>query len=154
MDPSDNTILHPAALVMAQTLRRMGVTVDLQAMDWSTLTQRRASKESPGKVGWNLFVTNATLTGIGSPLLHTYVKNCEQAWYGWPCDRRIVDLTRQWSLETDAARRKQLIDELQKAHMENVSYIPLGQYRSIIAYRKQLTGLIRSPSLFYWNIEK
>ena len=26
--------------------------------------------------------------------------------------------------------------------MENVSYIPLGQYRSIIAYRKELTGLI------------
>ena len=38
--------------------------------------------------------------------------------------------------------------------MENVSYIPLGQYRSVIAYRKELTGLIRAPALFYWNIEK
>jgi peptide/nickel transport system substrate-binding protein len=154
MDPADNTILHPAALVTAQMLRRIGVKVDLQAMDWSTLTQRRASKDIPGQVGWNLFVTNATLTGIGNPLLHTYIKNCEQAWYGWPCDSKIVDLTRRWALESDSARRKQITDELQQAHMQNVSYIPLGQYRSIIAYRKELTGLIRAPSLFYWNIEK
>ena len=48
MDPADNTILHPAALVTAQMLRRMGATVDLQAMDWSTLTQRRASKDAAG----------------------------------------------------------------------------------------------------------
>jgi peptide/nickel transport system substrate-binding protein len=94
------------------------------------------------------------LTGISNPLLHTYIKNCEQAWYGWPCDRRIVELTRQWALEGDAARRKEIVDALQQAHMENVTYVPLGQYRSIIAYRKQLTGLIRGPALFYWNIEK
>lgn len=154
MDPADNSILHPAALVLAQTLRRMGATVDLQAMDWSTLTQRRAAKDPPGQVGWNLFVTNATLTGIGNPLLDTFNKNCEQAWYGWPCDKRIVELTRQWATETDAAKRKQITDELQKAHMNNVSNIPLGQYRSVIAYRKELTGLIRAPALFYWNVEK
>ena len=67
---------------------------------------------------------------------------------------KIVDLTRQWALETDNAKRKAITDQLQHAHMDNVSYIPLGQYRSIIAYRKELTGLIRAPSLFYWNIEK
>ena len=60
MDPADNTMLHPAALVAAQVLRRMGATVDLQAMDWSTLMQRRASKEPPAQGGWNVFVTNAT----------------------------------------------------------------------------------------------
>jgi peptide/nickel transport system substrate-binding protein len=154
MDPADNSVLHPAALVIAQTLRKMGAMVDLQAMDWSTLTQRRASKEPPGQGGWNLFSTNATLTGIGNPLLHTYVRNCEQAWYGWPCDKKIVELTRQWALEVDSAKRKQITDELQKAHMENVTYVPLGQYRSIIAYRKDLSGVIRAPALFYWNIEK
>ncbi len=106
MDQTDNTILHRAVLVAAQTLRRMGFTVDVLAMDWSTLIQRRASKAPPAQGGWNVFVTNATLTGIGNPLLHNFVKNCEQAWYGWPCDQRIVDLTRQWALETDTAKRK------------------------------------------------
>jgi len=154
MDPADNSVLHPAALVLAQSLRRMGANVDVQAMDWSTLTQRRASKAPPGQEGWNLFVTNATLTGISNPLLHTYIKNCDQAWYGWPCDRHIVELTRAWALEGDAGKRREIVDALQKAHLENVTYVPLGQYRSIIAYRKELMGLIRGPALFYWNVAK
>jgi peptide/nickel transport system substrate-binding protein len=154
MDPADNSVLHPAALMTAQTLRRIGAVADTQAMDWSTLTQRRASKNLPTQGGWNLFVTNATLTGIANPLLHIFAKNCDEAWYGWPCDKRIVDLSRQWALETDAAKRKQITDELQRVHMENVSYIPLGQYRSVIAYRKALKGVLPGPALFYWNVEK
>ena len=154
LDPTDNAVLHPAALVGTQTLKRMGINVDVQAMDFSTLTQRRASKNPPAQGGWNVFMTNATMTGIANPLLNTFSGNCEQGWYGWPCDRRIVDLSRQWALELDAGKRKQIIGELQKVHLENVTYIPLGQYRSVIAYRKNLQGMIAAPPLFYWNVEK
>ncbi|HEX5328333.1 MAG TPA: ABC transporter substrate-binding protein, partial [Acetobacteraceae bacterium] len=42
MDPADNAVLHPSALVAADTLRAIGAKVDLQSMDWSTLVQRRA----------------------------------------------------------------------------------------------------------------
>ena len=69
-------------------------------------------------------------------------------------DKRIVELTRQWSLELDPAKRKTIIGELQKIHLENVTYVPVGQYRSVIAYRKNLKGMIASPPLFYWNVEK
>jgi peptide/nickel transport system substrate-binding protein len=154
MDPADNSVLHPAALMTAQVLRRMGATADMQAMDWSTLVQRRASKSPAAEGGWDLFVTNATVTGIANPILHTYSKNCDQAWYGWPCEPKIVELSKQWALEADAAKRKQIIDDLQRLHLEYVSYIPLGQYQSVILYRKALKGVIPGPSLFYWNIEK
>jgi peptide/nickel transport system substrate-binding protein len=154
MDPADNSVLHPAALMTSQVLRRMGAAVDMQAMDWSTLVQRRASKSPPAQGGWNLFVTNATLTGISNPILHTYSKNCEQAWYGWPCDPKIVELSKKWALEVDAGKRKQIVDELQRLHLEQVSYLPLGQYKSVIVHRKELKGVIRGPALFYWNIEK
>ena len=154
LDPSDNAVLHPAALVGTQTLKRMGFNVDTQALDFSTLTQRRASKNAPAQGGWNLFLTNATLTGLANPLLHQFSTNCEQAWYGWPCDRRIVDLSRDWSLELDAGKRKAIIDQLQKLHMENVTYVPLGQYRSVVAHRKNIRGMIGGPALFYWNLEK
>ena len=154
LDPTDNAVLHPAAQVATQTLKRMGFSVDTQALDFSTLTQRRASKNPPAQGGWNVFLTNATMTGIANPLLHQFSTNCERAWYGWPCDRRIVDLSNQWSLEVDAVRKKRIIDQLQKVHMENVTYIPLGQYRSVIAYRKSLRGILGGPALFYWNVEK
>jgi peptide/nickel transport system substrate-binding protein len=154
MDPTDNSILHPAALVAAETLKRMGAAVDAQAMDWSTLTQRRASKAPAAQGGWNAFVTNATVTGIANPLLNTFAKNCEQAWIGWPCDQRIVELTRQWTLETDRDKRRQIDEELQRLHLEAVTYVPLGQYRSVVAYRNTLKGILPGPALFYWNVEK
>jgi peptide/nickel transport system substrate-binding protein len=153
MDPTDND-LHPAALIAAQSLRRMGFTVEVAAMDWSTLLQRRASKAPPDRGGWSVFVTNATVTGIANPLTNNFVKNCDQAWYGWPCDRRIVDLGRQWTLASDPDKRKVLIEELQRVHLENVTYVPLGMYRPTIIYRKELSGIIPAPAIFYWNIRK
>jgi peptide/nickel transport system substrate-binding protein len=149
MDPADNPSLHPGALIAADTLRSLGMNVDLQAMDWSTLTVHRAQK-----TGWNLFVTNATVTGIANPLLDNYAKQCEDAWYGWPCDRHIADLTRAWALETDTAARAGIQRDLERAHLEQVTLIPVGQYQSVIAARKSLTGIIPGPALFYWNIDK
>jgi peptide/nickel transport system substrate-binding protein len=154
MDPTDNPTLHAPALVAGETLRRMGMAVDVQAMDWSTLTQRRASKAPVAQGGWNIFVTNSTITGISNPLLHVYVRNCDQAWYGWACDPRIPELTRQWGFESDPVKRKQMVDELQRLHLENVTYVPLGQYRNVIAYRKSITGVIPGPALVFWNMEK
>ena len=46
------------------------------------------------------------------------------------------------------------IDELQKLNMEDVTYIPVGQYTSLVAHRKNLTGMLKGPALFYWNMEK
>jgi peptide/nickel transport system substrate-binding protein len=154
LDPTDVSVLHGGALMAKATLEQLGAKVDLNAIDWSTMLQRRASKAAPGQGGWSVFVTNATVTGITNPLLHTFVKQCDQAWYGWSCDPRIVELNRAWALETDVEKRKALTDEIQRRHLENVSYIPLGQYQSVIAYRKELKGILPGPALFYWNVEK
>jgi peptide/nickel transport system substrate-binding protein len=153
MDQTDNTV-HRAVLVAAQALRRMGFTVDVVAMDWSTLIQRRASKAPPAQGGWNIFLTNATATGVENPLVNNFVKNCAEAWYHWACDQRIVDLNRQWALEADPAKRRQITDELQRVHLENVTLVPLGMYRPTIIYRKELTDIIPAPAIFYWNIKK
>ncbi len=68
--------------VAADTLRSIGAKVDVQSMDWSTLVQRRASKAPVGQGGWNLFIADATITGISNPLLDTFAGNCADGWYG------------------------------------------------------------------------
>ncbi len=154
MDPADNTALHPGALVMADAMRKMGLNVDLQVMDWSALVQRRSSRAPAAQGGWNAFITNATLTGIANPLLNTFARTCEDAWFGWACDARLAPLVESWTYETDAAKRQQTLKRIEQVHLENVTLIPLGQYRSLIAYRRSLRGVIPGPALFYWNIEK
>jgi peptide/nickel transport system substrate-binding protein len=101
-----------------------------------------------------VFLTNATATGVENPLVNNFVKNCAEAWYHWACDQRIVDLNRQWALEADPAKRKQITDELQRVHLENVTLVPLGMYRPTIIYRKELVDIIPAPAIFYWNIKK
>ena len=48
LQPTDIAILNSASLVTAQALRDAGFVVDLQAMDWSTLTSRRPHHRSAG----------------------------------------------------------------------------------------------------------
>ena len=128
MDPADNAVLHAPALVAADTLRALGAKVDVQTMDWSTLVQRRASKAPAGQGGWNLFITNATVTGISNPLLDTFAGNCAQAWYGWPCNPKAAELAAGWANQTDPAKRDAIATELERLIIEDVTLIPLGQY--------------------------
>jgi len=154
MNPADNATLSPSALLTADALRRIGANVDLVAMDWSGLVQRRASRNAPAQGGWNVFATNATITGIQNPLLNVFIGNCDSAWFGWPCNARIPALNEAWTFERDPAKRQELLKQLERAHVENVTNIPLGQYRSVIAHRRNLRGLLPGPALFYWNLEK
>ena len=90
LHPSDIPQLHSATLVTAQLLRQIGVNVDDQAMDWSTLTSRRAEKKAPADGGWNLFHTAWPATVLMNPLMHPGVSGaCEKAWFGWPCDQEL-----------------------------------------------------------------
>ena len=65
MHPTDHPS-GPTALVTAAKLRELGVNVELQAMDWSTLTSRRTSKNPPTEGGWSLFITR---TGVSAATL-------------------------------------------------------------------------------------
>src|SRR6202008_4347272 len=52
------------AQVATDTLKKIGMNVDFQALDWSAVVQRRASKQPIDKGGWNIFFT--FLGGFGN----------------------------------------------------------------------------------------
>ena len=68
MQPTDIPVLNNASLVTAQLLRDIGMDVEVQAMDWSTLTSRRAEKKAPADGGWNVFHTYSTGADVQSPI--------------------------------------------------------------------------------------
>jgi hypothetical protein len=45
--PSDVTYLNAEGLMAAQTLRSLGMNVDVQTSDWATIGARRAKREAP-----------------------------------------------------------------------------------------------------------
>lgn len=55
LHPTDQPNIAPHGLITADLLTKLGLNVDLQAMDWGTVTQRRQSKEPVENGGWSIF---------------------------------------------------------------------------------------------------
>jgi peptide/nickel transport system substrate-binding protein len=156
MHPTDTANLNALSLVSAQLLRDMGVNLEVQAMDWSTLTSRRAIKEPLDKGGWNLFHTTWIGPDVMNPAVNIGVSGgcAEKAWFGWPCDEKIEELRGTYAKTGDPAEQKKIAGLVQARANEVVTYIPLGQFFTNRAYRKNVHGYIDSPVAFFWNMEK
>jgi peptide/nickel transport system substrate-binding protein len=155
MQPTDIPLLSSASLVTAQMLRDLGFDVEMQAMDWSTLTSRRAEKKSPADGGWNVFHTYATGADAQTPVTNigTSAGGVERAWFGWPTDKRVEDLRDAWAKEGDLTKRAKITDELQARLFEVIPFVNYGQWYQPVAWRKGLTGVLLAPVPFFWNIE-
>ncbi len=155
LQPTDIAILNSASLVTAQALRDAGFVVELQAMDWSTLTSRRPITDPPSQGGWNLFHTWALAVDVANPVANIAISGgCrERAWFGWPCDEEIEQLRDAFARTPDAQDRHDLAGRIQTRALEIVTHGLYGQWSNPVAYRDSLRGLIKSPVQFFWNIE-
>lgn len=54
---TDIPVINALAQVGADQLRRAGVNVEVQALNFGTVVQRRMSRASPDKGGWNVYFT-------------------------------------------------------------------------------------------------
>lgn len=155
LDAQDSTISHTFALVAADMLRRAGMNVDVQAMDWATLIQRRLSR-NPGPTGWNLFVSAPTGLDGMDPSGHNAMRSaCERtALPGWPCDAEMERLRSAFVAATNDAQRREAAEAYHRRATETVPYLPLGQFSLVRGYSARLRGILDAPVPVYWNISK
>ena len=152
--PTD--ILAPAALtqVAADLLPRLGFDTDLSITDWGTVIQRRVSREPVEKGGWSALLTTFGSFDMADPAAHQPLRgNGKDAWFGWPTIPKLEELRTAWFAAPDEASRKTICQEMQRVAIDQVAYIPVGSYKSVTAFRKNLTGrVVGFPIL--WNIRK
>ena len=160
MAPSDFPTINGASLTTAAMLRKLGVAVELQTMDWGTLTARRPIKDAPSKnpAGWHIFHTYSVYAALKDPWGHANISTaCEKAWFGWPCSPRptkALDELANLTPGTDAFKKG--LTEYHTALMENIPYVPVGEFFLYAAYRKdRLTNVIETtPYTAFWNLGK
>jgi len=153
LDPTDRPELHGAALVTRELLTKIGVTVDLQALDWSTLITRRAKKEPPAAGGWNIFCTNWISADALTPAVNAGVAGGgEKGWFGWSSSAELERLRMDWIRATDPAKRKQLAEQIQVVAFDEVPYVTWGQYVQPSLYRKTVRGVLQFPAAILWNV--
>ncbi|ONG57019.1 ABC transporter substrate-binding protein [Pseudoroseomonas deserti] len=137
-------------LVAADALKRGGLNVDLQVLDWGTVVQRRAKKDAPQAGGWNLFITFLTGTNNFDPASHLGLRgNGAGAWFGWPTLPRLEALRQDWFDAPDLAAQKQVGEAIQRQFWEDVPYLPLGVYYQPTIFSRRLTGLRSGFPQFY-----
>lgn len=140
LHPTDQTFYHGMRAVCAAAIRKTGINLDDQSMDWGTVVQRRGKKEPLDQGGWSLFATSFPALDYLDPITAPALRGNGTAWYGWPVHEGIEKMREDWIAATDEGERKRLAAGIQKAALEAALYVPLGQYTPAAAWRKSLSG--------------
>jgi peptide/nickel transport system substrate-binding protein len=144
------------AEVVTAGMRQAGMSVDLQYNDWGTVITRQPKKDPPDQGGYNLFVTGASGATMFHPLTNigTNMACDGRNWAGWPCDEEAEKLRAAFIDATDEGTRKRIAEQLQARLAEVQPYIILGQADVPYARRSNIEGVLASPVMVFWNIEK
>jgi peptide/nickel transport system substrate-binding protein len=155
LHPTDQTFYDAMSQVLASTLKKIGIAVDDQAMDWGTVVQRRGSKEPLDKGGWSIFCASFPAVDYLDPLAAPAIRGSgAKAWYGWPDNPKVETLHAEWLDATDQATKKELAAAIQLEVLTQAPYVPLGQYFQSGAWRKTITGQLKGPVPLFWNVAK
>jgi peptide/nickel transport system substrate-binding protein len=156
MAGSDIQAYRQMSLVTADVLKKIGMNVDLQMLDWGTVAARRAKKDPPDKGGWNLFHTSANGAQLANPLTSPpTITTCDgKNFVGWPCDQVEEDMRIKYIRESDPAKQRVLLEAMHARLWVSLPYVPLGQFKQPFVWRKNIKGVLKTNTLVYWNIEK
>lgn len=143
------------AEVTADALKRAGVNVDMVWADWASTVARMANQAAPDKGGWNIWMVTSTGPVMAHPLNNPGVNmDCSRRNFsGWPCDENVEKL-RAAFLDADEAARPAALDRLHRALADASPYRVMGQAEQLIAFRRDVTGVLSSPVIAYWNISR
>jgi len=154
MQPTDVTTVQDQPVVAAEALRNAGFEVDMQPMDWQAVVNRRASMDAPEDGGWSLFFTNWQLPEIADPLINPMLNaRGEDGWFGWPDDPDLMEMRAQFIAASGDAEMRDVALAIQAHVLEQVTYVPLGQYSIPQGRRDTLQGMLPAPVPVFWNVE-
>lgn len=155
ISPADLPWLHTSGLMAADLMKNMGMNVELASIDLGTLFSRRSSQEAPEKGGWNVFMSGGGAVDFFSPAFHLVIRtNGRAGWPGWPDDPAMERLRAEWLVAAGDAERLALARRIEAQAFSSVPYIPVGQYQSATAMRSNVTGVLKAPGPFAWNVKK
>jgi peptide/nickel transport system substrate-binding protein len=155
LQTTDIPITNNAGPVVKSLLERAGFRVQLQAMDWQSLSARLNKKEAPAEGGWNAYLAAPPGIDMVDPFINqNMLSTCGRARVGWPCDETMEKLRDAYARETDLAKRQAIAAETQKHFFEVWTYIPLGEFFHVGAVRSSLDVPARAAVPVFWGMAR
>jgi len=156
LQATDRQVNADAVTIIAQQMRAAGFNVQIDAIDWATLLQRRPNKGPVSDGGWNAFVS--TFNGFISSNPYTFGHMAtigENGWFGWPSDERNEELKAAWMEAETPEERVSIAAEIQENAWNIVPRVSYGHWVQPVAYRSDLDGFVSIPGvLAFWNVKR
>ena len=154
LEPGDHPVNSVMAQVGADLFKRLGLTVDDQAMDAATMFQRRGNRGDLAHGGWSCFPSAVGGIDLLNPAVSFLARgNGRDAWYGWPDDPAVERLRLAWFEAADLATQQTTAAAIQAQILREAPYLPLGQILQPTAYRAGLTDM-RPGFAKFWSVRK
>ncbi|WP_018855583.1 ABC transporter substrate-binding protein [Rhizobium sp. 42MFCr.1] len=132
---------YKMAQVAAEYLKLAGFTVDLQVVDWATLTQRRTDKAL-----WDIYISHSPF--LPEPALIGSLSPSSPGWWDTPARKSVVDA---FTTEVDPKKRVDLWANVQKTMYDEVPFMKIGDFNAVSAMSTKLQGVDPAPWPYFWN---
>jgi len=154
--PTELGAIRALSLAGVDQLRRAGMSVDLQEMEFGTVIRRRLNQAAPDKGGWNafFFLFDRSIPNT-NPYGNPWIRADGLAAYdGWPTSPRVEALRAAWLDAGNLDEQRRICVELQMQLWQDVPYIPMGEYWQSTAYRKDLLDVRPGCFAVFWGIRR
>lgn len=133
---------YKMAQVAAEYLKAAGINVDLQVVDWATLTQRRADPTL-----WDIYISHSPF--LPEPALIGALSTSAPGNWDTPARKVAVDA---FNSETDPKKRIALWADVQKVIYAEAPIIKIGDFNALSAKSPKLEGFTPAPWPYFWNV--
>ena len=145
-----NGYIPVITLMGADQLRKGGLNIDLQTMDFATLVRRRENKDTQDKGGWNIAFSIIDGLFVANPVTNTGIRSSGKLGsYGWPEIPELDALREAWLDATDMGTQKRISEQMQLQLWRDVPYIPMGHWVRSTAHRRNIVDLPWGFAAFY-----
>ncbi|MDX8493233.1 ABC transporter substrate-binding protein [Mesorhizobium sp. VK22B] len=132
---------YKMAQVAAEYLKAAGFQVKLDVVEWATLTKNRTDPAL-----WDIYITHSPF--LPEPSLTGIMSDSSPGW--WVSDRKhkVLDA---FNAEPDPAKRVALFADVQKAVLDEVPAVKIGDFNALAAKAPTLKDVTPAPWPYFWN---
>lgn len=134
---------YQMAEVAKAYLEQAGFKVQLNVVDWATLTTQRNNPDL-----WDIYITHSPFLPEPS-LTSLYFKQSQIGWDTPEQEKVVADL----NTVTDPAKRKADFAALQKLVYEQVPFYKVGDFNAVDGKSRKLSGVPPTPWPMFWNAQ-
>lgn len=135
--------MYYTAVVLEQQLEDIGMNVEVEVFDWSTLLETRGDTSA-----WDIAITGFAFR-VDPAQLHS--NNCD--WGGRWCTDEKEELVSQMLSEVDLDERINLWEQIQQLAYDEAAFLKVGEENQLLVYSPRihdvnLTQLVAA----FWNV--